>query len=147
MGQVGVHAPGLRLCACDGDVVLLGIVEEVLATLELVAELRQTPWGDDLDRGLEGVESELEADLVVTLASAAVRHKVTLVLLGDADLGAGDDGAGERGAEEVAAFVAGVALDGAEAELLDEFLLEVEDDLRGALVLAAFLLLVERSAL
>ena len=57
-----------------------------------------------------------------------MRHKVAALLLGDADLGAGDDGAGQRGAEQVAALVGGVALDGAEAELLDELLLQVLDD-------------------
>lgn len=129
VGKVGVHAPGLRFCASNGDIVLLGVVEEVLTALEFVAELREPPWGDDFDGGLEGVEGKLEADLVVALAGAAVRDKVALVLLGDADLGAGDDGAGKRGAEEVAAFVAGVALDGAEAELFNEFLLEVKDNL------------------
>lgn len=107
---------------------LLGVVEQILAALEAVAELGQPPGRDDLDGRLDCVEGELEADLVVALAGAAVGDEVAALLLGNADLRAGDDGAGQRGAEEVAALVGGVALDGAEAELLDELLLEVLDD-------------------
>ena len=36
---------------------------------------RDAPWGNDLDIGLQAVESELEADLVVALASTSVRDK------------------------------------------------------------------------
>jgi hypothetical protein len=128
VGQVGVHTPWLRLGGCDGDAVLLGVVEQILPALEAVAELRQPPGRDNLDRGLECVEGELEADLVVALAGAAVRDEVAALLLGNSDLCAGDDWAGQRGAEQVAALVGGVALDGTEAELLDEFLLQVGDD-------------------
>ena len=59
---------------------------------------------------------------------ATVRYKVAARLLGGAHLGAGNDGAGERGAEQIAALVDGVALDGAEAELLDELALQVLND-------------------
>lgn len=128
MGQVGVHAPWLSLGGCDGDAVLLGVVEQILPALEAVAELGQPPGRNDLDAGLECVESKLEADLVVALASAAVGDEVTALLLGNPDLSAGDDWAGQRCAEEVAALVGSVALNSAEAELLDELLLEVEDD-------------------
>jgi hypothetical protein len=131
MSQIGVHGPGLRLRRRDRNLVLGGIVEQILPALEALAELGQPPWCNDLDGRLERVEGQLEADLVVALAGAAVRHKVAVLLLGDANLGASDDGAGERGAEEVAAFVCGIALDGAEAELLDELFLQVEDDLHG----------------
>lgn len=103
--EVGVHGPGLRLCGCDGDVVLLGVVEEVLTALELVAEFGHPPGSDDLDGGLEGVEGELEADLVVALAGAAVGDPAAAFFLSNLDLGTGDDGTGERGTEQVAAFV------------------------------------------
>lgn len=128
VSQVGVHTPGLGLGGCDGNAVLLGIVEEILPALEAVAELGQPPGRDDLDSGLESVERKLEADLVVTLAGAAVRDEVAAFLLGNSDLCAGDDWAGQRCAEKVATLVGSVALDGAEAELLDEFLLQVGDD-------------------
>jgi hypothetical protein len=108
--------------------VLLGVVEEILAALEAVAELGQPPGCNDLDAGLDCVEGKLEADLVVALAGAAVGDEVAALLLGNADLCAGDDWAGQRCAEEVATLVGSVALDSAEAELLDELLLEVLDD-------------------
>lgn len=107
---------------------LLGIVEQILPALEAIAKLGQPPGCDDLDRWLECVESELEADLVITLASAAVRDEVAALLLGNSDLCAGDDGAGQGGAEQVAALVGSVTLNGAEAELLNELLLQIGDD-------------------
>jgi hypothetical protein len=97
VGQVLVHAPGLALCAGDGNARLLGVVKKILATLEAVVEDGVAPWGNDLDGGLEGVEAQLEADLVVTLASAAVRDGETALLLGHGNLGAGDNGTGKRG--------------------------------------------------
>jgi hypothetical protein len=51
---------------------LLSIVQKILPALEAIAELWQPPGCDDLDGGLECVESQLEADLVVALAGAAV---------------------------------------------------------------------------
>jgi hypothetical protein len=70
--------------------VLLSIVEQILSALEAVAELGQPPGRNDLDGGLEGVEGQLEADLVITLAGAAVRDEAALLLLGNPDLGARD---------------------------------------------------------
>jgi hypothetical protein len=99
--HVLVHAPRLALGAGDGDALLSGVVEEVVAALEAVVEDRVPPGSDDLDAGLESVEGQLEADLVVTLAGAAVRDGEAALLLGDGNLGTGDDGAGERGTEEV----------------------------------------------
>ena len=128
VSQVGVHGPRLRLCRGDGNAVLLGIVQQILPALEAVAELGQPPRRNDLDGGLQCVEGQLEADLVVALAGAAMRDEATALLLSDADLGAGDDRAGKRGAQQVAALVGGVTLHGAEAQLLDELLLQVEND-------------------
>ena len=107
---------------------LLRIVEQILSALEAVAELGQPPRSNDLDVGLERIESELEADLVVALARAAVRDKATALLLCDADLCAGDDWAGQAGSEQVTALVRGIALYGAEAELFNKLLLQVEND-------------------
>ncbi|THV88227.1 Bystin-domain-containing protein [Aureobasidium pullulans] len=120
VGQVLVHAPGLALCAGDGDAGLLGVVEEILATLEAVVEDGVAPWGNDLDGGLQGVEGQLEADLVVALTGAAVRDGETALLLGDGNLGAGNDGTGERNV-----LVDGIALDSGPAKLLDELLAEI----------------------
>lgn len=125
--EVVVHGPGGLGAGRDGDVLLLGVLEQVLTTLELGDELGQPPWGNNLDGRVAGLEGELEADLVVALAGAAVADVLAVVLLGDADLGAGDDGAGQRGAQQVPVLVYGVALDGAEDDLLDKLLLQVED--------------------
>jgi hypothetical protein len=97
VGQVLVHTPRLALCAGDGDARLLGVVKKILTTLEAVVEDGIAPWGNDLDGGLESVEAQLEADLIVTLASAAVGDGETALLLGDGNLGAGDNGTGKRG--------------------------------------------------
>ena len=128
VGQVGVHAPWLSLGRGYGNVVLLGVVEQILPALEAIAELGQPPRGNDLDGGLEGVEGQLEADLVVTLTGAAVGDEAATFLLSNADLGASNNGAGQRGAEEVAALIRSVALHSAEAEFFDKLLLQVEND-------------------
>lgn len=54
--------------------------------------------------------------------------EVTVVLFGNADLSTSNDGAGQRGTEQVSVLVDGVALDGGEGQLLDQFPLQVEDD-------------------
>jgi hypothetical protein len=93
--HVLVHAPWLALGAGHGNALLGSVVEQVVAALEAVVEDGVPPGCDDLDAGLESVEGQLEADLVVTLASAAVGDGEAALLLGDGDLGTGDDGAGE----------------------------------------------------
>ena len=57
-----------------------------------------SPGRDDADVGLEGVVAELEPNLVVALAGAAVGDGDAAFGVGDADLAARDDGAGEGGA-------------------------------------------------
>jgi hypothetical protein len=99
--HVLVHAPWLALGARNGDALLGSVVEEIVATLEAVVENGVSPGCNDLDAGLESVESQLEADLVVAFASAAVGDGEAALLLGDSDLGTGDDGASEGGTEEV----------------------------------------------
>lgn len=126
--EVVVHAPGSLGAGRNGDVVLGGKLEEIGTALELLDKLGKSPWGDDLHGGVASLEGKLEADLVIALAGAAVTKEVAVVLLSNADLSASDDGAGEGGTEEVAVLVDGVALDGAEDNLLDELALEVLND-------------------
>jgi hypothetical protein len=57
-----------------------------------------------------------------------VAEVLAVVLLGDPDLRPGNDGAGQRGAEQVAVLVDGIALNGAEHDLLDELALQVLND-------------------
>ena len=72
VSDVVVHAVWLSLGGGDRDALGSGVVEEVVAALELFEELGHAPWGDDLDLWVDGEEGKLEADLVVTLAGAAV---------------------------------------------------------------------------
>ena len=97
---------------------LLSVVEQIVTAGVLLEELGIAPWCNDLDGGLNGVESELEADLVVALAGAAMTDSNTAFLLCDAHLRSGNDRSGQAGSEQVASFEDGVALDGSEAEFL-----------------------------
>jgi hypothetical protein len=71
--EVLVHGPRLGLGRADWDAGGRGIVEEVVAALEAVVEDWVSPWREDDDGGLKGVEGEFEADLIIALAGAAVR--------------------------------------------------------------------------
>lgn len=80
--KVLIHRPGLRLSGGDGNTLLLGVVEQILAALEALVEDGVAPWGNDLDVRLEGVEGKFEANLVVTLTSAAVGDSEAALALG-----------------------------------------------------------------
>lgn len=82
VSKVLIHRPGLRLGRGDGNTLLLGVVEQVLAALEPLVEDGVAPRGNDLNVRLEGVEGKLEADLVVTLSSAAVGDGEAALALG-----------------------------------------------------------------
>jgi len=69
---------------------------------------------------LQGVKGELEADLVVALAGAAVRDGEAAFLLRNGDLCAGDDWSSEGGAEKVDVLVDGIAGDCWVAQVFDE---------------------------
>jgi hypothetical protein len=165
--HVLVHAPGLALGARDGDALLSSVVKEIVAALEAVVEDGVPPGCKDLDARLESVECELEADLIVTLASATVGDGEAALLLGDGDLGASDDGAGEGGTKQVCVLlmlsvltfhqnclmnatnlVDSVASNGREAKLLNELLPDVLDvalagtDLQGLLLSSLKVLLL-----
>jgi hypothetical protein len=120
VGQVLIHRPWLALRAADWNSGCGGVVQESVTARETLVELGQSPWGDNLDLWLQSIECQLEADLVVTLSSATVADSEATLLLGNGDLGPGDDWAGQRGAEEVDVLIDGIALNGREAELLDE---------------------------
>jgi hypothetical protein len=101
MGEVFVHGPGFRFGGGYGDFHLGGVVEEVVAAFEGFVEFGNTPGRDDLDGGLEGVEGEFEADLVVTFAGAAVADKGAFLLLSNRDLATSNDWTCEGGSQEV----------------------------------------------
>ena len=93
--QVFVHGVGLGGRGVDGDLVLLGVTDQVGAPLEAREEGRVLPGGDDLDLGAERIVGQLEADLIVALTRGAMRDVGTLLLQRDLDLTAGDDRARE----------------------------------------------------
>lgn len=87
MGQVLIHTPGLGLGGGDGDALLSGIGKEIVTAGETLVEDGVAPRGDNLDGGLQGVESKLETNLVVTLTSAAVGNgEAALALFGKLQL-------------------------------------------------------------
>ena len=120
MRQVLIHAPRFRLCRCHGDPLPLRVVKQIIPSGKGLVELRDTPGSDDLDAGLQSVESEFETDLIVAFSGTAVRDELAFLFLSHGDLGTGDDGTSERGAEEIDVFVDGIAGDGWVAELFDE---------------------------
>ena len=83
--------------------------------------------GDHLESRVEGVDGDVEADLVVALARAAVGDRVGAFLLGDLDQELGDERPGERRGEGVDALVQRVRLEGRAAVVGDEVLARVHD--------------------
>jgi hypothetical protein len=65
--QVLIHRPRSLRSAGDGDALLLGIGEQVVAALELLDELRDSPGGKNLDTRSKSLPRKLKADLIVTL--------------------------------------------------------------------------------
>src|SRR6202035_740552 len=107
----------------DGDVVAGGVVDGVFA-----GEAPDADGGEDVEVGGEGADRDLEADLVVAFAGAAVRDGVGAVLEGAGDKVADDDRAGERRDERVLAFVEGVGAQRGEAVLGGELVAGVDDE-------------------
>ena len=127
VSQILIHTPWLGLCGCDWNSHLGGVVQKVIAALKSLVEFGNSPRCDDLDRGLERIESQLKADLIIALAGAAVRDELAAFFLCDLDLGASDDRASKRCAEEVDILVRGVALDSWKTELTDKLVDDIFD--------------------
>jgi len=84
--EVFIHGPGSLWGRRDRDIVLSSKLEEILSAMESVAKFGQPPRSDDLKRGIEGLEGEFEANLIIAFASTSVREELTVELLGDLDL-------------------------------------------------------------
>lgn len=78
-----------------------GIVQQVAAAPESLVEFGNSPWRNDFDGWLQGIEGKFEANLVIALACASVGDELTVLLLRDFDLGAGNHRTSERGAEKI----------------------------------------------
>ena len=101
---------------------LLGVVDGDVASQRQVSHR-----GDAVHVGSHRGDGDLEADLVVTLAGAAVRHRVGTELAGRLDQVAGDDGPGERRDERVGSLVEGVGLESGHAVVVGELIAGVGD--------------------
>ena len=118
MEEVGIDREG-RLAALvlgHRDLVLLGEVDEVGARLEGPF----APRGDDLDRRVQGISGELEADLVIALAGGAMGDGVGAGRGGDLDQALGDQRPGDRGAEEVDTLIERIGAEHRKDEVADE---------------------------
>ena len=76
---------------------------------------------------VEGMDGDVEADLVVALAGAAMGHRVGALAVGDLDEQLGDERPGQGGGQRVDALVEGVGLQVGPDELAHEALPPVDD--------------------
>ena len=125
MIEILVHAVGAGRGDRHRDAVFGGVVHQVGAALEAIEKLVHAPGSDHLQIGLESIDSQLEADLVVAFAGGPVGNIGGALLLGHFDVGASDAGSGQTGAQQVAALVEGVGLDGREDEVGHELPLQI----------------------
>ena len=70
MHEIFIHGPRSLWGRRDRDVILSSKLEEILSATELVVEFGQPPRSDDLKRGVEGLEGEFEAHLIIAFTGA-----------------------------------------------------------------------------
>ena len=121
--DVAIHGVRAVLLDRNRDAAGLGVLDLLLAGLEFPL----APRGDDRHLRRERLDAQLEADLIVALAGAAVTDRVTVFLLRDLDEALGDQRAGEGGAQQVLVLIDGAGLQGRPDEVLDEFLAQILD--------------------
>lgn len=107
----------------DRDGVLLGERDRLLPRPRVIAHR-----GQHLEIRCQRSESDLEADLVVALAGAAVRDDAAAVLAGRGHQVLDDQRPADRRHQRVAVHVEGVVADGGQAIALGEFVAGVHDD-------------------
>ena len=112
----------------QGHVVRLGVVDLFLTRLDVPLP----PRGDDRHIGREVLDRQLEPDLIVALAGAAVGDGVRALLVGNLDKALGDARPRVARAEQVL-LVHGAGLHGRDDVIVDVLVRQVEDvELRGA---------------
>ena len=121
--QVHVDGVGGRLRDRDLDAALGGVVDLLVAGQAHPDAHRR----DDLEPGIEGVDGDIEADLVVALAGAPVGDRIGALALGDLDEQLGDQRPGQRGRQRVGALVEGVRLQVRPHEVGHEPLTGIDD--------------------
>lgn len=128
VGQVLVGRPWLGLGLGDRNVLGSSVVQQVLSAGKSVEKDWVSPWSNDLDVRLQGVERQLKTHLVVTLTGTSVGNGKTALLFSNLDLGLGNHRSSQRSAQKVDVFVDGVGLDGRETHILNELLSDVNND-------------------
>ena len=127
MVKVLVHAVGALGRGIDGNIVFGTIVHEVGPTLEAVQKLSHSPGSDHFQIGSQGVESELETNLVVSFAGSSVGKVLRPHFLCHIQHGTSDTRTGDRSTQKVAALVESIGFDGRVDEVGDELPLQVFD--------------------
>ena len=82
---------------------------------------------DGLERRVDRLDGDLEADLIVAFAGAAVRNGIGAELVGRTHQMLGNQRTGDGGDERIDAFVHGVRLEGEHAVFVGELLTGVHD--------------------
>jgi len=111
-----------------GNAVLGAVSQKVLSALERLNELGIAPRSDGFDLGIKSLGAHFETNLIVSLSGGAVSDVCGSLLGGDAYHLLGDAGTGDRCSKQVFSLVDGVALEGLEDVVGDEFFAEVGDD-------------------
>ncbi len=122
--EVPVAAVALGMVKRKIDALGLAVSDLVLAGLHR-PDVGHAPGGDDLDVRSEGLDAELEADLVVAFAGRAVADGDGIFLAGDLDQLLHDGRAGHGGAEQVFIFIDGAGLHAGHDEILREIVADV----------------------
>jgi len=121
--QVAVARVRLLGGRLHGNALRVHVGDQVFATLELPL----APGGDHLEiRGERGV-GQLEADLIVALAGAAVRERLRADALRQGDLPRRGEGPRHRSAEQIGAGVDGSRSERRKNKVADELFAQVLD--------------------
>ena len=126
MPEVAVAA--VAVGGVEGKIDTLGdtVVDLVLAGLE-GPEIGHAPRSDDLQVRSQGLDAELEADLVVSFSGGAVADGAGLFLPGDLHQLFRDQRTRHAGAQEVLVFIDSTCLDAGHDVFLGKFIVHVKD--------------------
>ncbi len=124
--EVAVAAVALGVVERKVDALGLAVGDLILAGLH-GPDVGHAPRGDNLDVRSQGLDAELEADLIVALAGRAVADGDGVLLAGNLDQLLHDGRAGHGGAEQVFIFIDGAGLHAGHDEVLGEIVADVFD--------------------
>ncbi len=113
--QVQIDAIRTLFCRFDGDAVLGGESDLLIA-----AHLPFADGGDDFQIRRQRLEGDVEADLIVALAGAAVRDGDGVVFAGGIDHQLGDERPAQRRGQRIFALVERAGHQGGKDETIDE---------------------------